>query len=55
MGGDLGGAIKGFRSSMKEVKDPEADGDEPADQQAEASLAEPDETGASEEVKTEKV
>ena len=59
MGGDLGGAIKGFRSSMKEVKDGEADGeadgDEPADQQAEASLAEPDETGASEEVKTEKV
>ena len=55
MGGDLGGAIKGFRSSMKEVKDGEADGDESADQQAEASLAEPDETGASEEVKTEKV
>ena len=55
MGGDLGGAIKGFRSSMKEGKSGEADGDEPADQQAEASLAEPDETGASVEVKTEKV
>ena len=51
MGGDLGGAIKGFRSSMKEVKD----ADEPVDQQAEASTTEVDETGASEEVKTEKV
>ena len=29
MGGDLGGAIKGFRSSMKEVKggDSDSDGD----------------------------
>ena len=51
MGGDLGGAIKGFRSSMKEVKD----ADEPVDQQAEASPTEVDETGTSEEVKTEKV
>ena len=51
MGGDLGGAIKGFRSSMKEVKD----ADEPVDQQAEASTAEADEAGPSEEVKTEKV
>ena len=51
MGGDLGGAIKGFRSSMKEVKD----ADEPVDQQAEASTTEVDEPGASEEVKTEKV
>ena len=51
MGGDLGGAIKGFRSSMKEVKD----ADEPVDQLAEASTTEVDETGASEEVKTEKV
>ena len=39
MGGDLGGAIKGFRSSMKEVKDGGSDSDAPeeADQQAEAS------------------
>ena len=51
MGGDLGGAIKGFRSSMKEVKG----ADESSDQQAEASTAEADEAGASEEVKTEKV
>ena len=36
---------------MKEVKD----ADEPVDQQAEASTTEVDETGASEEVKTEKV
>ena len=51
MGGHLGGAIKGFRSSMKEVKV----ADESADQQAEASTAEADEAGPSEEVKTEKV
>ena len=36
MGGDLGGAIKGFRSSMKEVKDGDSDKEDPetADQQA---------------------
>ena len=51
MGGALGGAITGFRSSMKDVKD----ADEPVDQQAEASTTEVDEPGASEEVKTEKV
>ena len=51
MGGDLGGAIKGFRSSMKEVKS----ADESSDQQAEASTSEADDAGASEEVKTEKV
>ena len=39
MGGDLGGAIKGFRSSMKEVKNTDSDSEDPetVDQQAEAS------------------
>ena len=57
MGGDLGGAIKGFRSSIKEVKAGDSDSEDPetADQQAEASqddLADVEET---EDVKTEKV
>ena len=59
MGGDLGGAIKGFRSSMKEVKegDSDSDGEDPetADQQAEASQDDLADVEATEDVKTEKV
>ena len=57
MGGDLGGAIKGFRSSMKEVKDGDTDSEEPlpADQQAEASEDDLADVEESEDNKTEKV
>ena len=57
MGGDLGGAIKGFRSSMKEVKDGDSDnGDpEPADQQAEASQDDLADVETAEDEKTGKV
>ena len=57
MGGDLGGAIKGFRSSMKEVKDGDSDNEDPetADQQAEASQDDLADVEATEDVKTEKV
>ena len=57
MGGDLGGAIKGFRSSMKEVKDGDSDSEDPemADQQAEASQDDLADVEANEDVKTEKV
>ena len=59
MGGDLGGAIKGFRSSMKQVKDGDSDSDsedpETADQQAEAAQDDLADVEASEDVKTEKV
>tara|TARA_B100000929_G_scaffold147945_1_gene117274 strand:+ start:8699 stop:9079 length:381 start_codon:yes stop_codon:yes gene_type:complete len=59
MGGDLGGAIKGFRSSMKEVKGGDSDSDsedpETADQQAEASQDDLADVEATEDVKTEKV
>mgnify|MGYP000462840493 FL=1 len=59
MGGDLGGAIKGFRSSMKEVKGGDSDSDsedsEAADQQAEASQDDLADAQATEDVKTEKV
>ena len=57
MGGDLGGAIKGFRSSIKEVKDGDSDSGDPetADQQAEASQDDLADVEATEDVKTEKV
>ena len=57
MGGDLGGAIKGFRSSMKQVKDGDSDSEDPetADQQAEAAQDDLADVEASEDVKTEKV
>ena len=59
MGGDLGGAIKGFRSSMKEVKGGDSDSDsedsEATDQQAEASQDDLADAQATEDVKTEKV
>ena len=57
MGGDLGGAIKGFRSSMKEVKNTDSDSESAgtADQQAEASQDDLADTEATEDVKTEKV
>ena len=57
MGGDLGGAIKGFRSSMKEVKNGDSDNEDPetADQQAEASQDDVADVEATESEKTEKV
>ena len=57
MGGDLGGAIKGFRSSMKEVKDGDSDNENPetADQQAGASQDDLVDVEATEDEKTEKV
>jgi len=57
MGGDLGGAIKGFRSSMKQVKDADSDSEDPetADQQAEAVQDDLADVEATEDVKTEKV
>ena len=57
MGGDLGGAIKGFRSSIKEVKDGDSDIEDPntADQQAEASQDDLSDVETTEDVKTEKV
>ena len=63
MGGDLGGAIKGFRSSIKEVKAGDSDSDsdsdsedpETADQQAEATQDDLADVEATEDVKTEKV
>ena len=57
MGGDLGGAIKGFRSSMKQVKDADSDSEDPetADQQAEATQDDLADVEATEDVKTEKV
>ena len=57
MGGDLGGAIKGFRSSMKEVKDGDSDNEDPetADQQAEASQDGLADVEATDGEKTEKV
>ena len=57
MGGDLGGAIKGFRSSMKEVKggDSDSEDSETTDQQAEASQDDLADVEATEDEKTEKV
>ena len=57
MGGDLGGAIKGFRSSIKEVKAGDSDSEDPeiADQQAEASQDDLADVEATEDGKTEKV
>ena len=57
MGGDLGGAIKGFRSSIKEVKDSDSDSkdSETADQQAEASQDDLADVESTEDEKTEKV
>ena len=63
MGGDLGGAIKGFRSSIKEVKAGDSDSDsdsdsedpETVDQQAEATQDDLADVEATEDVKTEKV
>ena len=57
MGGDLGGAIKGFRSSMKQVKDGDSDSEDPetADQQAEAAQDDLADVEAAEDVKTGKV
>ena len=57
MGGDLGGAIKGFRSSIKEVKDGDSDSkdSETADQQAEASQDDLADVESTEDEKTEKV
>ena len=57
MGGDLGGAIKGFRSSMKEVKGGDSDNEdsETADQQAEASQDDLADVEATEDEKTGKV
>ena len=61
MVGDLGGAIKGFRSSIKEVKAGDSDSDsdsedpETADQQAEATQDDLADVEATEDVKTEKV
>ena len=57
MGGDLGGAIKGFRSSIKEVKAGDSDSEDPetADQQAEATQDDLADVEATEDEKTEKV
>ena len=61
MGGDLGGAIKGFRSSIKEVKAGDSDSDsdsedpETPDQQTEATQDDLADVKATEDVKTEKV
>ena len=63
MGGDLGGAIKGFRSSIKEVKAGDSDSDsdsdsedpETPDQQTEATQDDLADVEATEDVKTEKV
>ena len=57
MGGDLGGAIKGFRSSIKEVKAGDSDSEDPetAVQQAEATQDDLADVEATEDVKTEKV
>ena len=57
MGGDLGGAIKGFRSSMKEVKDGNSDNEDPetADQQTEASQDDLADVEATTDEKAEKV
>ena len=57
MGGDLGGAIKGFRSSMKEVKGGDSDNEDPetADQQAVASQDDLADVEATEDEKTGKV
>ena len=61
MGGDLGGAIKGFRSSIKEVKAGDSDSDsdsedpETAEQQAEATQDDLADVESTEDVKTEKV
>ena len=57
MGGDLGGAIKGFRSSIKEVKAGDSDSEDPetADQHAEASQEDLADVEVTEDVKTEKV
>ena len=57
MGGDLGGAIKGFRSSIKEVKAGDSDSEDPetADQQAEATQDDLADVETTEDVKTEKV
>ena len=57
MGGDLGGAIKGFRSSMKEVKGGDSDSEDPetADQQAEATQDDLADVEATEDEKTGKV
>ncbi len=57
MGGDLGGAIKGFRSSIKEVKDGNSDSKDPetADQQAEASQDDLADVESTQDEKTEKV
>ena len=56
MGGDLGGAIKGFRSSIKDVKAEDSDSEDPetADQQAEATQDDLADVEATEDVKTEK-
>ena len=57
MGGDLGGAIKGFRSSIKEVKDGDSDSKDPetVDQQAEASQDDLPDVESNEDEKTGKV
>ena len=57
MGGDLGGAIKGFRSSIKEVKAGDSDSEDPetADQQAEATQDDLADVEATEDEKTGKV
>ena len=57
MGGDLGGAIKGFRSSIKEVKDGDSDSKDPetAGQQAEASQDDLADVESTEDEKTGKV
>ena len=57
MGGDLGGAIKGFRSSIKEVKPGDSDSEDPetADQQAEASQDDLADVESTEDEKTGKV
>ena len=57
MGVDLGGAIKWFRSSIKEVKAGDSDSEDPetADQQAEATQDDLADVEATEDVKTEKV
>ena len=57
MGGDLGGAIKGFRSSMKEVKDGDSasEDSETTDQQAEASQDDLADVETAEDEKTGKV
>ena len=57
MGGDLGGSIKGFRSSIKEVKAGDSDSEDPetADQQAEATQDDLADVDATQDEKTEKV